>query len=112
MEDRIWVTDRTGFDEVDVGEQSGEIVSRANVSPAGPVHPEAGMVVALTFDDGPDPRWTPTILQILHDDQAMLARQRVGGLMAKVGAPIAHPLVHPAGRVRTERRATSLQSLA
>jgi peptidoglycan/xylan/chitin deacetylase (PgdA/CDA1 family) len=26
-------------------------------------------VVALTFDDGPDPRWTPMILQILHDEQ-------------------------------------------
>jgi peptidoglycan/xylan/chitin deacetylase (PgdA/CDA1 family) len=68
VEDRIWTADRIGFDEVDVGEQSGEIVSRASVSPAGPVHPEAGMVVALTFDDGPDPRWTPTVLQILHDE--------------------------------------------
>jgi peptidoglycan-N-acetylglucosamine deacetylase len=68
VEDRIWTADRTGFDEVDVGELSGEIVSRSNVSAAGAVHPEAGMVVALTFDDGPDPRWTPAVLQILHDE--------------------------------------------
>lgn len=26
-----------------------------------------GPVVALTFDDGPDPTWTPQVLQILHD---------------------------------------------
>ena len=68
VEDRIWVADQAGFDEVEVGEHSGEIVWRATVSPAGPVHPEQGMVVALTFDDGPDPRWTPTVLQILHDE--------------------------------------------
>ena len=30
--------------------------------------------------------------QILHNDQAMLARARVGGLVAKVGVPIAHAL--------------------
>src|SRR5437867_4335618 len=29
-------------------------------------------LVALTFDDGPDPRWTPTVLQLLrsHHDGA------------------------------------------
>jgi peptidoglycan/xylan/chitin deacetylase (PgdA/CDA1 family) len=24
--------------------------------------------IALTFDDGPDPRWTPSIMQILHEE--------------------------------------------
>jgi peptidoglycan/xylan/chitin deacetylase (PgdA/CDA1 family) len=80
VEDRIWVTERAGFDEVDVGERSGEILSRATVSPAGPAHPELGMVVALTFDDGPDPRWTPTILQILHDENVKATFCTIGYL--------------------------------
>lgn len=29
-----------------------------------------GPAVALTFDDGPDPRFTPAVLRILHDHQA------------------------------------------
>jgi peptidoglycan/xylan/chitin deacetylase (PgdA/CDA1 family) len=80
VEDRIWVSDTIGYDEVDVGEKSGEIVSRSIVSPAGPVHPQTGMVVALTFDDGPDPRWTPGILQILHDENVKATFCTIGYL--------------------------------
>ena len=34
-------------------------------------------MVALTFDDGPDPRWTPTILQILKDENENARRAAV-----------------------------------
>jgi len=27
-------------------------------------------IVALTFDDGPDPRWTPRVLELLHEHRA------------------------------------------
>ena len=66
VEDRIWVADQPGYDEVDVGERSGEIVARKSVAQGSPVHPEAKPVVALSFDDGPDPRWTPMVLDALR----------------------------------------------
>jgi peptidoglycan/xylan/chitin deacetylase (PgdA/CDA1 family) len=47
--------------------------------------------VALTFDDGPDPRWTPAILDVL-------ARRRVPATFFVVGASV---LEHP-GLVRRE----------
>ncbi|HEV3353647.1 MAG TPA: polysaccharide deacetylase family protein [Acidimicrobiales bacterium] len=68
IEDRIWISG-AGSEEAQVGERSGEIVSRSGTAaPAEPAHAETGMVVALTFDDGPDPRWTPAIMQILKDE--------------------------------------------
>jgi peptidoglycan/xylan/chitin deacetylase (PgdA/CDA1 family) len=68
VEDRIWVSG-AGTEEAQVGEKSGEIVSRSGgAPPATPAYAETGMVVALTFDDGPDPRWTPAILQVLKEE--------------------------------------------
>lgn len=32
--------------------------------------PHTGRTVTLTFDDGPDPRWTPTVLALLHQYHA------------------------------------------
>lgn len=29
-------------------------------------HPTPSRLIALTFDDGPDPRWTPQLLELLH----------------------------------------------
>jgi peptidoglycan/xylan/chitin deacetylase (PgdA/CDA1 family) len=68
VENRIWISKNPGFDEVDQGRRSGEIVGRRTVAPAGQAIPETGKVVALTFDDGPNPQWTPQVLQILHDE--------------------------------------------
>jgi peptidoglycan/xylan/chitin deacetylase (PgdA/CDA1 family) len=68
VEDRIWIS-AGGTEEAQVGEHSGEIVSRSGgAGVVAPAHAETGMVVALTFDDGPDPRWTPEVLQILKDE--------------------------------------------
>jgi cellulose synthase/poly-beta-1,6-N-acetylglucosamine synthase-like glycosyltransferase/peptidoglycan/xylan/chitin deacetylase (PgdA/CDA1 family) len=77
-----------------VGKQSGSAVPRA-VSDGGPVvdllgrHPRtlepAPNTIALTFDDGPDPTWTPQILDILE-------RYHVPATFFVVGAHVArHP---------------------
>ncbi|MDO8793152.1 MAG: bifunctional polysaccharide deacetylase/glycosyltransferase family 2 protein [Vicinamibacterales bacterium] len=44
--------------------------------------PDPGKRIALTFDDGPDPRWTPKIL-------AVLQRERVPGTFFMVGSQAA-----------------------
>jgi len=68
VEDRIWISGG-GNEDAQVGERSGEIVSRSGAPEAAtPAHPETGMVVALSFDDGPDPRWTPMVIQVLKDE--------------------------------------------
>jgi cellulose synthase/poly-beta-1,6-N-acetylglucosamine synthase-like glycosyltransferase/peptidoglycan/xylan/chitin deacetylase (PgdA/CDA1 family) len=47
--------------------------------------PDPGKRIALTFDDGPDPRWTPAILEVLR-------RERVPGTFFMVGSQAArHP---------------------
>ena len=80
VEDRIWISGGSS-DEAQVGEHSGEIVSRSAVTPAAaPAHAETGMVVALSFDDGPDPRWTPAILQILKDENVKATFCTIGYL--------------------------------
>ena len=76
----------------------------AELSSAGPVLDLAGpdvrsaagtdRTVALTFDDGPDPRWTPQVL-------AVLARHHVPATFFVVGSRV---LAHP-GLVRAERKA-------
>ncbi len=50
-----------------------------------PVSPHGAPLVALTFDDGPDPRWTPAILQILREEGVVATFCTVGALAA------AHP---------------------
>ena len=66
VERRLWHVGRSGLDEVIVGRLSGEIISRRTVRAAATAHPETDKVVALTFDDGPDPKWTPQVLDILN----------------------------------------------
>lgn len=39
----------------------------------------AGAVVALTFDDGPDPEWTPRVLDVLHEHGVRATFFLVGG---------------------------------
>jgi len=66
VERRLWHVGRSGIDEVDVGRLSGEIIRRHTVRAAAVAHAETDKVVALTFDDGPDPRFTPQVLDILN----------------------------------------------
>ncbi len=64
---------RVGADEVDALDRLPILARRATSSPT-VVAPnqrtiknvQAGGIVALTFDDGPDPKWTPKILAILQ----------------------------------------------
>jgi peptidoglycan/xylan/chitin deacetylase (PgdA/CDA1 family) len=47
--------------------------------------PAVGPTVALTFDDGPDPRWTPTVLDLLR-------KHRIRATFCLVGVHVAdHP---------------------
>lgn len=66
VERRLWHLGRSGIDMVDVGRFSGEIIQRHAVRTAAVAHPETDKVVALTFDDGPDPHYTPQVLDILN----------------------------------------------
>jgi len=48
-----------------VGAQSGEVLRQEMMRAPAPASKASGPVVALTFDDGPDPTFTPQVLQIL-----------------------------------------------
>jgi cellulose synthase/poly-beta-1,6-N-acetylglucosamine synthase-like glycosyltransferase/peptidoglycan/xylan/chitin deacetylase (PgdA/CDA1 family)/spore germination protein YaaH len=64
---------RDGERSFDVDQQSGEVVGERLVqTPSGYVIRRSGDrpgLVALTFDDGPDPTWTPKILDLLKAEQ-------------------------------------------
>lgn len=66
VERRLWNAGQNGMDEVARGSRSGEVLSRVNLTPMVPAAPEEAPLVALTFDDGPDPRWTVPIIENLR----------------------------------------------
>ncbi len=68
VERGLWHPGRSALELDMVGSVSGEIRSRSIVGPPVTGQPEAAKVVALTFDDGPDPTWTPEVLRILADE--------------------------------------------
>lgn len=76
----LLVGGRPGRTRVVQGEVSGEVVSRTLVArPVGGHLPSPG-AVALTFDDGPDPVWTPRVLAALarahaHATFCLIGRQ-------------------------------------
>jgi len=73
------------------GESTSAIAPLASLRPvmtAGPHHlistqPPPGRRVALTFDDGPDPRWTPRIAQILLRMHAPATFFEVGSMVVQ-----------------------------
>lgn len=68
-----------------VGALSGEVALTAPAVPATVARPETDKVVALSFDDGPNPSWTPQVLRIL-------AAERVPATFCDVGRwASAHP---------------------
>lgn len=68
-----------------VGELSGETIAPNPTTAPVPAAPESAKVVSLSFDDGPDPRWTPLVLAVLADE-------RVPATFCLVGASAArHP---------------------
>jgi peptidoglycan/xylan/chitin deacetylase (PgdA/CDA1 family) len=69
VEHQLWRLATPSDELVVLGERSGEVVQHQGPStPPTPARPETDKVVALSFDDGPDPHWTPQVLKILHDE--------------------------------------------
>ena len=66
VERDLWTPGVIGMSADVVGEQSGEVVPRLALAPSAPAAPVPGNVISLTFDDGPDPKYTPRILDILR----------------------------------------------
>ncbi|HEY4378660.1 MAG TPA: polysaccharide deacetylase family protein, partial [Acidimicrobiales bacterium] len=64
-----------------VGVRSHEVVSREVLVKPVPPHQVRGKVVALTFDDGPSPTWTPAIL-------AILAAKHVPATFCEIGTEV------------------------
>ncbi|MGQ0574734.1 MAG: polysaccharide deacetylase family protein [Pseudonocardia sp.] len=54
------------------------VTARAVVLNVTPHVPPGGRTVALTFDDGPDPRWTPQVLELLARHRAVATFCLVG----------------------------------
>ena len=69
---------KPGVEEVTVGVMSGEEVSAETITPPVPAHRATGKVVALTFDDGPSPTYTPEVLKILEEKQVTATFCQVG----------------------------------
>lgn len=81
----LYVGGRAGATRVVRGALSGETVSRRLVRRPVLGHLVAPGALGLTFDDGPDPRWTPRVL-------AVLARSRVRATFCVVGRHVdEHP---------------------
>jgi peptidoglycan/xylan/chitin deacetylase (PgdA/CDA1 family) len=66
-----------------VGVHSGEVVRSRFVRPVSAPARERRPLVALTFDDGPDPTWTPQVLAILRQQHVRATFCLVGRLARK-----------------------------
>jgi peptidoglycan-N-acetylglucosamine deacetylase len=67
IEFHLWHPGRRATERERVGRYSGHVVSGpVPNSPALAATPVTGKEVALTFDGGPSPRWTPEILRVLR----------------------------------------------
>ena len=83
VESVLWYPGAPGVDEQTVGTISAEVVdTRRLVEPVAPRR-EEGQVVALTFDDGPSPMWTPQVVQILAEEGVRATFCLVGDMVRK-----------------------------
>lgn len=69
---------KPGVEDATVGTKSGELVDTRPVTPAVPAHRATGKVLALTFDDGPNPTYTPRVLDILEEKGVTAAFCTIG----------------------------------
>lgn len=83
VESVLWYPGAPGVDEQTVGTISDEVVTTTRV--VEPIAPrrEESQVIALTFDDGPSPVWTPQILQILAEEGVRATFCLVGDMVRK-----------------------------
>lgn len=65
VEREVWMPGIDGVARVRLGEHSGEVVQQDMIRSPVAASRVPGRVVALSFDDGPDPTFTPQVLQIL-----------------------------------------------
>ncbi len=65
VEHELWLPGAAGIADQVVGTHSGEVVHQTTVQAPVPASRMPGNVIALTFDDGPDPINTPQVLAIL-----------------------------------------------
>ncbi|MDQ6797873.1 MAG: polysaccharide deacetylase family protein [Actinomycetota bacterium] len=68
VERELWQPGKSSATRQMVGRISGEVVSATPGTPEVASRAVTDKVVALTFDDGPDPKYTPSILGILKDE--------------------------------------------
>lgn len=68
VERELWQPGRSTVTRGTFGRFSGEVVSTTPGTPEVPSRAVTNKMVALTFDDGPDPKWTPSILAILKEE--------------------------------------------
>ena len=68
VEHALWYPGVPGKEDQVYGVVSGEVLSRKPIVEPVPPRRELGNVVALTFDDGPHPLWTPQVLEILRSE--------------------------------------------
>lgn len=120
VEHRLWHTGRDGVEEVVKGAISGEIVSRTTIVEMVPATPEERPVVSLTFDDGPDPRWTVPILENLRREgikamfcvvgrQARRYPELIAAIVADGHILCDHSETHPVGLSRLSRSEIDLE---
>ncbi len=83
VERDVWDPGAGGLMVEVVGVRSGEVEHRFPLVAPTPPSPLPGKTVALTFDDGPDPRATPRVLQIL-DAEGIKATFCVIGIYARL----------------------------
>lgn len=80
---------RPGLARVTRGVISGEVVARSVLRKPAPARLVAKGAVALSFDDGPDPRWTPRILRALRQAQVRAVFCVIGRQAARYPSLIA-----------------------
>jgi peptidoglycan/xylan/chitin deacetylase (PgdA/CDA1 family) len=68
VEHKLWRPGRGALRRVLVGGLSHEVVADLDLVPAISPAEDDRPLVALTFDDGPDPSWTPQVLSILQEE--------------------------------------------
>jgi peptidoglycan/xylan/chitin deacetylase (PgdA/CDA1 family) len=66
IEHELWNPETPGIADAVVGTRSGEPVSQRVLQNPAPASRVQDKVVALSFDDGPDPTYTPQVLSILQ----------------------------------------------
>lgn len=83
VETQIWTVPKPGKVLRRVGVFSGQTGADEVIEPPLPAAPEARPNVLLSFDDGPEPRWTPQVLEILKAKDVKAVFCLVGLQMAR-----------------------------